>query len=161
MLIITKIIILITLIVITYEDVSSRMVHTIVFPILGFLLGYHHLQYSSTILFFANVGMNITLVSSVLLTLFIYCKLFLKKAFLNTSFGLGDLLFFYAISVAFPTTTFTILFVFSLIFSLALHFIRKQRKVEITIPLAGYMALFFTIILGINSISNQPNLYQF
>lgn len=156
-----KMILLIILGVIVYEDITSRMVHWILFPLATFFLGYSFFEQSNPIFFLTTVGMNILLVSGIMLILFLYAKLIMKKPFLNTSFGLGDLLFFYAISVAFPTVTFIVLFVFALIFSLCLHLVRKRKDIEPSVPLAGYMALFFAMILGIHMISNQPNLYQF
>ena len=160
MLLFLKILILLLFAIVTYEDISSRMVHAIIFPILAIALGYHYLQYTTPFLFFINVIMNLILVSGILLILFVYCKLCIKKTFLNNSFGLGDLFFFYTVSLAFPTMTFVVLFVFSLIFSLALHLIIKQNKIQNTIPLAGYMALFFVIILSVNTLSSHLELYQ-
>jgi len=156
-----KLILLLTLSVIIYEDVTSRMVHWILFPVLTIFLGYSFFQQTNTVFFLTSIVMNIMLVSGIIIILFLYTKLIIKRSFLNTSFGLGDVLFFYAISVAFPTITFIILFVFALIFSLSFHFIRKHKEVHPTVPLAGYMALFFAIVFGIHIISDQPNLYQF
>lgn len=156
-----KLILLLILGIIVYEDVTSRMVHWILFPMVLLLVGSTHLEHSTRWFFLINSSMNILVISTIILILFIYAKVILKKPFLNTSFGLGDLLFFYAISVAFPTVTFIILFVFSLIFSLVLHVFRSRKAIDATIPLAGYMALFFVIVFGMNLLSNQPNLYQF
>jgi len=157
-----KIILLLILGVIMYEDISSRMVHWILFPVLMILVGYSFFIQTNTVFFLINIGMNFLLISGIILILFLYTKLIIKRPFLNTSFGLGDVLFFYAVSVAFPTVTFVVLFVFALVFSLSLHFIRKHRETNPTVPLAGYMALFFAIVFGVNMVVNtQLNLYQF
>lgn len=79
--------------------------------------------------------------------------------FINGSFGLGDLLFFYTVSIAFPSFTFSILFMSSVFFSFVIHLIFKNKLKDETVPLAGYMALFFAIVFFTNIFFNPFHLY--
>lgn len=81
--------------------------------------------------------------------------------FLNVSFGLGDILFFYAFALGFPTATFLILFVSSILFSLMVSLIQKKKKTESGIPLAGLMSLFLVFAFSIEFLPNLPSLYNF
>jgi len=79
--------------------------------------------------------------------------------FLNVSFGLGDLLFFYALAFGFPTVTFLVLFVLSILFSLFVFALLKTKKGTETVPLAGLMGLFLTGVLLVSFFPNAPSLY--
>lgn len=57
--------------------------------------------------------------------------------------GLGDLLFFLAISVYYPTNTFVFVYLACLLFS-ALVFLSLRKYLK-TIPLAGFSALFILL----------------
>ena len=103
--------------------------------------------------------MNFGVVLMILLVLQGYAKLKLKTN-LNTVFGLGDALFFLALCVSFPTVSFIIFFVFSLLFSLLLHFIFKNKAADKTVPLAGYMSLFFIGIYALDWLGFISNLYS-
>ncbi len=81
--------------------------------------------------------------------------------FLNVSFGLGDVLFFYAFSLGFPTVTFLILFVSSILFSLMVSLIQKRKNIANGIPLAGLMSLFLVFIFSIEFLPSLPSLYNF
>jgi hypothetical protein len=59
---------------------------------------------------------------------------------------LGDILLFLAISISFSSIPFDILFVSGLIFSLVLHLCLNRSPKKGTVPLAGYMAIFFSAI---------------
>ena len=126
------------------QDYNHRLVYWFLFPIVGVLGGF--LFYQSTLpeLFFVAVKMNFIFLSVVLSVIFIYSKLKLKTSFFKT-IGLGDLLLFLAISVSFSTISFLVLFISALIFSLVLHTIVFKSQKTLSVPLAGYMSLFFLI----------------
>ena len=100
---------------------------------------------------------NSLLISTIVIILYVYTKLIAKIKFLNHSFGLGDLLFFYAISLGFPTLTFIILFTFSILFSCLVYFLFKKNKS--TVPLAGYMSLFLLSTIIVSVFIDYPILY--
>ncbi|MEK6152015.1 hypothetical protein WIW50_02080 [Flavobacteriaceae bacterium 3-367] len=144
---------------ITYQDFTQRRVLWILFPLLGLLLGTVHFLHSSPSLFLGYALLNGLLVSAVILILYLYTKGLRKKAFLNASLGLGDILFFYVLGLAFPTLTFITLFACSLIFSLIAFLLLKKGLQWSTVPLAGLMSIFLTLIIAYSLFFNSPNLY--
>lgn len=178
-----KIFLVVTLAVIFYQDYRSRMVSVFLFPAAALLFGTLHFLHTDRYVFLISCGINMAFVAIILLVLYLYTTIKLKKRFLNTSFGMGDLWFFIAISLGFPTVTFAILFVFSVLFSLVLHLFFKQKAqvpvipdvkrmytpadepvnankhLQKTVPLAGYMSLFFALVFSVSVFCNFPSLY--
>lgn len=142
--IILKIILVMTFILIFYQDFKERQVYWFLFPIFGLCSAI--LFYNSTLpeLFYVSVGMNLIFISILLLVVFLYSKLKLKSKF-SEVFGLGDVLLFIALIFSFSTLSFLIVFVFSLLFSLLMHFALKHYSKFQSVPLAGYMSLFFAL----------------
>ena len=59
--------------------------------------------------------------------------------------GIGDLLLFIAFTLGYESTEFVIHFTMAMIFSLVVHLLMKSfYKKHKTVPLAGYMAVFFS-----------------
>ncbi len=133
-----------------FQDHKDRNVYWFLYPIIGVLV--FALQMQSTAIYpsLINTGFNLAFISLLLLVCYLYARLKLKRPFLKEVFGLGDLLFFVFIAFSFSIVSFLILFVFSLLFSLLLHFAMKYRQTEKTVPLAGYMSLFFAVVYGIS-----------
>jgi hypothetical protein len=156
-----KISLFIVLALITFQDLREKKVSWILFPITGFLLFVLYdnktiIQYSYIFLI-----MNLILTTSILAILFLYTRIIRGMKFLNVSFGLGDVLFFYAFSLGFPTVTFLILFVSSIVFSLIISLIQKKKNTANDIPLAGLMSLFLVFVFSIEFLPNLPSLYNF
>jgi len=140
--IVIKIILLLILGAIFYQDYKERLVYWFLFPLLGLCAGF--LFYNSTLpeLFIASVALNLMFVSCLLLIVFIYSRILLK-ARLKDVFGLGDILLFLSIIFTFSTVSFLVILVFALFFSLVIHLLLKKRSKLKTVPLAGYLSLFF------------------
>jgi len=158
LIIIFKILLLFTLITIFFQDYRNRLVYWFLFPIVGILYSTLHLEKAGTFQFVVNSGINLTLIALMLLTLFVYARAILKRAFFET-FGLGDLLLFVAISFSFSPATFLVLFVCSILFSILLYITLKNRSTHTTIPLAGNISLFFSVILVLDWLGCAPDLY--
>ncbi|MFC5044446.1 prepilin peptidase [Aquimarina hainanensis] len=154
-----KALILIHLIVISYQDIKAREVYWFLFPALAALLGWSHYQHSLFIHFINAVGINIAMVSVILGILYLYNVLIIKKKFLEEVFGLGDVLFLYAVAIGFPTISFLVILVFSIFFSLILWIAVKRFSSENTAPLAGFASLFLLILLSVNWVGGLINLY--
>ncbi|WP_299535728.1 general secretion pathway protein [Ulvibacterium sp.] len=146
--------------IVAYQDIKDRMVIWVAFPMMAVLLTLIHATSSGWEAVFWFSVINLLLVSGVLLLLFIYTRLASRQKFLNTSLGLGDILFFYAFSFGFPTLTFVILFVASLFFSLFLFLALKSIRQMETVPLAGYISLFLIGAIAVSFFTKTPNLYQ-
>lgn len=144
---------------IVFQDFKERLVSWILFPVVGLLLSFLYIWNTSFEQFYPFVFTNMLLVSSIVLVLFLYTKYIARMEFLNVSFGLGDLLFFYAFALGFPTITFLILFVGAILFSLIVFVIAKEKGESETIPLAGLMGFFLIIVTLVSFLPNAPSLY--
>ena len=144
---------------ILFQDIKERKVYWFLFPIVAFTAAY--LYYSNTFfeLFWRTSLINLGIIFSIILVLQTYSK-FKLQTDLQHVFGLGDVLFFLAVSIAFPIATFIIFFVFSLLFSLLLHILLKNKTQETSVPLAGYMSLFFMTVYLLNWTGFLSNIYS-
>ncbi len=154
-----KALIIITLGFILIQDHKNREVYWFLFPGIMLLLGLLHYYNSLLINFSISIITNLLFVFVLLCILYLYTIIKIKKPFFKEVFGIGDVLFFTGIAVAFPTITFIIIFVFSILFSILVWAILKRKSEYQTIPLAGYMSLFLLLLLVGNWSSNIINLY--
>ncbi len=130
--------------IIFFQDLKYRQVYWFLFPLIGLFVGI--LFYFKTLpeLFYTSVLINLLFVSMLLGIVFFYTKLKLKTKFDNV-IGLGDILMFIALIFGSASITFIILLPSALIFSLAIHMVVSKKQKTVTVPLAGYMSLFFGI----------------
>ncbi|MEM9143443.1 MAG: hypothetical protein AAGA86_10685 [Bacteroidota bacterium] len=145
--------------IIAVQDVKERAVQWIWFPLLGLVLSLLYLQNTPLEHYLLFALTNALLVSLILVLLALYTKYIAKKTFMNVSFGLGDLLFFYAFALGFPTFTFVLLFVAAILFSFLVFLLKSPRKEGGTVPLAGLMGVFLIGVFLISCIPNMPSLY--
>ncbi len=157
--VILKGLIIFNLVYIIYQDLKSREVYWFLLPSLMVLLGYMHYRNVLKIHFITFTVINIGVIITVLGLLYLYTVLLIKKPFFKEVFGLADALYFLALAMAFPTATFVVIFVFSLIFSLLAWLILKHQSEYNSIPLAGYMSAFLLLIFIGNWCANTLNLY--
>lgn len=140
---IIKALIIIVFGVIFWQDYKQRLVYWFLYPLVGIIAFYIQAQHILLISALLNSLINLTIVSIIILISFLYSKLIMKSRFINHSIGLGDLLLFIFLSFSFSTIPFTILLVFSLVFSLVVHLYFKRKSTHQNVPLAGYISLFF------------------
>ncbi len=141
------------IVVIVFQDLKERMVHWVLFPLVGVFLGALYLRQTSFINYVVNVGSNIILVGALIFLLWVYTKILRRQDFLNASLGLGDILFLCAFALGFPTVSFIVLLAFSLCFSVLAFVVLNYFVNAKTVPLAGFIGLF---LLGILLLSNIP-----
>ncbi|AUC77570.1 hypothetical protein [Olleya sp. Bg11-27] len=158
--IIIKLILLITFGAIFWQDKKERLVHWFLFPIIAFCSGILIHKNMIQELFFLTLIINLLFVTSLILVIYFYSKFKLKTSIINT-FGLGDALLFIALSFTFSSVSFLVLFVFGLIFSLITHLALKPKIKQETVPLAGYLSLFFGLTYLSHWIGILPTLYTF
>lgn len=134
-----KIILILVLGAIFYQDLKERQVYWFLFLFLGICAAL--LFYSNTYqeVFILSIIINLIFVLFLIFGVVVYSRLKLKTNW-NSTFGYGDVFFFLAIALSFSTISFIVIFVGALVFSLAAHMILSKDK---TVPLAGYMSLFF------------------
>lgn len=137
-----KIALIITLAFVLFQDVKARQVYWFLFPLTAIFCGSLHYLNTLPELFYMSVAINLGFTALLLLFVFLYAKIKLKSDFKQV-FGLGDLLLFLALAFSFSTVSFIVLFISALLFSLILHI--ALNKKDTTVPLAGYLSLFFGI----------------
>lgn len=138
-----KLILLSSLLGVTYQDVRDRYVFWFLFPAIGVCAGILLFMNTSIGFFLETILLNLLFISLLLGVVFLYTNYKLKMK-LSETFGLGDGLLFIALAFSFAQLTFIIVFVFGLLCSLLLHLALKKTKSE-TVPLAGYMSVFFAL----------------
>lgn len=154
-----KIILSFALALILFQDYKERQVYWFLFPLIGLLGGALFFKKVSIEIFINAVLINLIFVLFLLLIVLLYARLKLKTNILNT-IGLGDILFFLFSTVFFSSVSFIIIFISALIFSLLLHLYKKpSSEYQVTVPLAGYMALFFLTCYSGNWLGLIDNLY--
>lgn len=154
-----KLVLVFVLFLILSQDYKERKVYWFLYPIVGLLAFTLHYYQKGLELTLVNSRLNLFFTSLLLLVAYCYNLVKLKLHFLKEVFGLGDVLFFVFISFSFSTLSFLILFVFSLVFSLLLHQLFKKKNIDKSIPLAGYMSLFFGIVYLLSFVINISFLY--
>ncbi len=143
-----KILLIVLFILIFIQDYKQRLVYWFLYFFVGICglslqLTFFHWQTIAI-----NFFINICFISILIVSGFLYCRLIKKEPFLNHSIGIGDIFMFVSLSFLLPTISFILFFVFSLIFSLMIHLLLKEKyTINNDVPLAGYMSLFFSFIL--------------
>jgi hypothetical protein len=132
--------------IILWQDIKDREVYWFLYPLLAFFSFLIQLQFSGIYLSLLNIIINIFFVSLLLIIAWGYYRFLRKALFVNNVIGSGDILMFYCLAPTLPSISFVTMFVFSLIFSLVLHKVIKSGPEYTTIPLAGYMALYFSVL---------------
>ena len=148
-----KVLIILTFIFILWQDARERLVYWFCFPVIAILGFFIQVEFIDKETILANLLINVCFVFVLLVSLWVYSKLVLKSELINRGIGIGDVLFFFSLTCCFSIISFWILFIFSLIFALLLHSFFSNKSNQ-TIPLAGYMSLFFAFIYGFSFFKN-------
>lgn len=158
MIISIKIILILCLVLIVKQDIKERAVWWFLFPAFLITAGYLNFINQPEGVFVSSSLLNLLIFSLILGISFLYTHFKMKVNFFKDAFGIGDLLFFIGMSFAFPTLSFIVILVFSLIFSLIIHLLLKNGHHQ-TVPLAGYAALFTVLIYISHWTGIHNNLY--
>lgn len=154
-----KLILILVFAFVLYQDFKSRMVYWFFYPIIGVLAFTIQANFLPLSVALVNFGFNLLFIGIILTISLLYVK-FKKLDFKNT-IGIGDVLFFVFIAASFSIVSFFVLFVFSLVFSLIVHLILNSKKEDATVPLAGYMSLFFGFVYGFTFFYSDTFLYAY
>lgn len=159
MIFLLKIGLILGLALIFLQDLRDREVWWFLFPVVGVLMGGIHLLSADFQVTTSHILINAILVTTIVTILGLYTRFIHGRAFLNVSFGLGDLLFFYAFALGFPTVTFIILFVASILVALLWSFVYLNRNSKGTIPLAGLMSSFLILVYASSFFMSTTTLF--
>jgi hypothetical protein len=156
-----KIVLIICFFIILFQDSKDRKVYWFLYPIVGLLTFFIQKNQNNFLITVTNSMVNLAFVFIILSVCYFYAKLKLKKHFTDDVIGIGDILFFIFISFSFASISFVVIFVFSLLFSLLLHLVFKNKNRDKTVPLAGYMSLFFGTIYMVSFFCDTNFLYAY
>jgi hypothetical protein len=137
------IILTISLLLIFWQDIKLRHIH-VVLPIITLTSSYFLIKPELNLM-----GLNILFLMLTLVVLTIYMSI-KNKEILNpfkNYFGLGDLLFYLAISPLFFLYNYILFFILSMLFAIAIQKIFKKSINQNSVPLAGLSALLLILIL--------------
>lgn len=140
-----KVILITVFALIFYQDTKERLVYWILYPVAGVLAFVIHCWEVGIIPAAVSSLMNLAFVSVLLLSGMAYARS-TGRRFINESIGTGDILLFVFLAFSFSGVAFLVLFTFSLLFSLLMHLVFKNRHQNPTVPLAGYMSVFFAAV---------------
>jgi hypothetical protein len=130
-----------------FQDWKFRHIH-ILFPIIIFIVSFYQIiqVYKGN---YKMMVLNLFFFLFTLTTLTVYMSIKNKK-FLNpfqNYFGLGDLLFYVAITPLFLLKNYILFFILSMVFALLLQFGLQKFIKQDTIPLAGFSALLLIVFI--------------
>lgn len=140
-----KLILIVLLFIVFSQDTKDRLVYWFLYPLTGILFYLVQARLLGHMQSLVNSLINFVFILLLITVGWIYARAIMKQKFTKTM-GIGDILFFISLCFTFTPITFIILLVFSLVFSLLLHQYFKGRSEQATVPLAGYMALFFAAV---------------
>lgn len=136
---------IVSLLFVLYNDIKSRTVHVFLLALLFSLaLLINHFSRELNV-YDMLYNMGFVILNIVGLTVYFSLKTQSYTNPIDTSIGLGDIVFFMAITPLFNLKTYVLFFIIGLIFSLLTHGIILLFKKVKNIPLAGYLALFLAI----------------
>ncbi|MEO9531926.1 MAG: hypothetical protein ABJG68_15760 [Crocinitomicaceae bacterium] len=150
---------ILTLFLAFVQDWKSRSIHVLVFMVIaGIAIG--KLTLSSFDL--ALAGYNCLFVFAVIGLLMVYVSLKSGKGvnIFKEHFGLGDLVFYIAITPLFGSRNFILFFISGLILSAVAHLIVILVKKDSPIPLAGYLSIYLIGILLLDKLISTDLFYM-
>lgn len=145
-----KILILAMLIAVFIQDIKSRSVYWVSFPLLAVALSVLNFREHGKAGIVPTVFINLLLLAGQLLLISIYFSL-KKGRWINITgnlLGWGDILFLISIAFYLSVLNFLFFYVSSLIIVLSVWLIWQLVEKNKKIPLAGLQALFFAVFLA-------------
>lgn len=158
------IVLLVLLAIVVYQDLKQREISWLLIPfLLGCFLARGFLLIPSNEII-SNTLLNISFIVLQLLVLTAYVSIKNKKIsnVINSFLGLGDVLFFVVICLAFSSVNFILFYVMSLLFTLVgfIAYNMLVKKATKEIPLAGAMAMVMITLILLNQWMPQFNFYN-
>ena len=155
---------LILLLVVFVQDIFYRAISWFLIPLffLTFTAKGILLQPPSELAFNSLINLGFVLFQLLMLSLYMSIKNKKPVFIVNSYLGLGDILFFVVICLAFSPVNFIVFYLSSLIFIL-LAFVAYTLIVKNAnkhIPLAGIMAALMMVLILLNWMFPQINLYE-
>lgn len=144
---------LLCLLLVFFQDWKYRRIH-VGLPLAIALCSFYVIHQKNEFLF-RSIAFNLGFLGLTLSILTLYMSL-KSKQFSNpfqNYFGLGDLLFYAAIAPLFILQNYILFFILSMIFAIGLQMGLKKIIKGNTVPLAGFSALFLSMVILNDSVS--------
>jgi hypothetical protein len=142
---------LLCLLIMLWQDWKYRRIH-VVLPMLVFAIGMFMVN---GLVIYKAILINMAFFAIVFSSLVLYMSL-KAKAFLNPLehyFGLGDVLFYLAITPFFDVKQYAVFFITSMLFALLMQLLVKKHSNHTTVPLAGFSSLLLCIVVLVDALS--------
>ncbi len=161
-----------------YQDFKDRLVYWWLFPLIAVNYAILHSVQVGFDQFLIHISFSCGMTVLMLGVILIYHKIRFKSFVLTNALGLGDILILFAFALGFSPVSFISLLVFGLLFALLLHqimsalFGKSVRRMPSSqygsatflyassVPLAGYLGVFFALVMIVHWLGAYPNLYQ-
>ncbi|MEZ5199172.1 MAG: hypothetical protein R2764_23155 [Bacteroidales bacterium] len=150
--------------IITYQDFKYRAISWYLIPVIFAMLIYKGLQVTElreqANYFFMNAGFVLIQIGGISLFVSIRNKQFTN--IINNQLGIGDVLVLLLLCLSFSPINFILFLTASLIMTLLIVIIifRTFRSNAKHIPLAGYLAAFFNLVLISQMVFTEINMYN-
>lgn len=153
MLLAVKLVVMICLVLIAFQDFKQRAISWFLIPILFVGFVFIAIQNSAWEFYLNELLFNLCFILIQLLLLTVYMSVKNKKFvnIVNSFLGIGDILFFVVLSAAFSPVNFIVFYLASTILTLIGYVIYKSwAKTNAEIPLAGAMASMMLVLMILN-----------
>jgi len=152
-----NIILLCTLSAVIFQDLKYRAIHVVlpIFLLVGAMARFFILEHPISELLFTIVFLGL-----VMLGLFLYTAVKSKKISnpIDSTIGLGDIVFFVAIIPLFFSTTYILFFSTGMLFTIACHLLFTKNK-EAHVPLAGYLSIYLILLFIVDFLIDKELFY--
>lgn len=150
--------------IVAFQDLKQRQISWVLLPLLLslFLVRGSFLNSANELIHFALFNAGFIVVQLLVLTAYMSIKNKEFSNIINSYLGLGDILFFIVICVAFSPVNFIVFYITGLLLTLlvfvAYNLLRKKNEKEI--PLAGAMAVLMISLILLSRWSIKFNFYN-
>ncbi len=145
---------LVTAVLIFYQDFSSRSVVWYLFPLMGIVGVINTYMYTCSwqqTFIYGSINAGFAFLQFVILKLYYSLKRKGNSRLIDEKIGLGDILFVFAACFFFSPVNFILFYCCSLLFAITFHLlsikIRSSKEYALTVPLAGWMAIFLIVYI--------------
>ncbi len=164
MLAVVDFILIVCLLIITIQDFKHRAISWYILPVmfLAFLFKSFSFINCHQVLKFGIINLSFIIIQFVLLTIYMSIKNKKMTNIINSYIGVGDLLFFLVLSLAFSPVNFIVFYIISLLFTLLFYALYNAilRNTSSQIPLAGMQSICLIIVLLCSQFLKDFNFYN-
>lgn len=148
---VSKLLTLLVLFFIIFDDLKSRSVRVVFFPLLAILLYVTRSFEERPVEILYDLAINLLYLSFLCVTCLLYLRIRYGKILFFQYLGIGDIFFLLCVAIWFDPVYFILFNTASFLVSALLHLVISRissayKRIN-TIPLAGYQSFCFSIIL--------------